>query len=211
MLEEMGEFFNLRAREYEDHQKTAILGAEEFYPFASSLLPDGKILDLGCGSGLELEDYFKEHPRASVTGIDLSTELLKLFEEKFQGKSFQLILGSFFEIPFPENAFDAAISSEALHHFPKEQKERLYRKLLPALKEGGYFVLVDYFADTDETERYFFEELKRLKQREGVEGLFHYDTPLTEAHEKELLLSSGFSKVETLKRWAATSVLVAYR
>ena len=47
---------------YEDHQLTSIASAREFYPFTAACLPQtagAKILDLGCGTGLELGYYFE--------------------------------------------------------------------------------------------------------------------------------------------------------
>ena len=110
-------------------------------------------------------------------------------------------------------AFDAAVSVESLHHFPAERKLAFYRRLLKALKPGGFFVLTDYFAPSDEEERLYFAELDRLRRSEGhpEDALLHYDTPLTEAHERALLLKAGFSPVETLRRWGATSTLLARR
>ena len=70
MLEKMSEFFEARLDGYDAHMMTNIESAEEFYPFTASLLPPGHILDLGCGTGLELNWYFRLHPDAKVTGID---------------------------------------------------------------------------------------------------------------------------------------------
>ena len=39
------------------------------------------------------------------------------------------------------------------------------------------------------------------------DGFYHYDTPLTVAHETEALLSAGFSSVAVLKSWGATYTL----
>ena len=61
VLEEMGAFFDARLEDYEAHQLTAIASAEEFYPFTARCLPQkpgAEILDLGCGTGLELDFYF---------------------------------------------------------------------------------------------------------------------------------------------------------
>ena len=41
--------------------------------------------------------------------------------------------------------------------------------------------------------------------------LYHYDTPLTVDHEREALLSAGFSSVAVLKSWGPTSTLKAIR
>lgn len=79
MLEKMGEFFEARLDGYEEHQLTSIESAREFYPFTSDCLPqvpDTILLDLGCGTGLELDAYFKSVPTAHVTGIDLAPGML---------------------------------------------------------------------------------------------------------------------------------------
>ena len=101
----------------------------------------------------------------------------------------------------------------ALHHFTKAQKTALYRKVCASLAEGGCFILTDYFADTEETEALFFAELTRLKAEQGITDgdFYHYDTPLTVAHETEALLAGGFARVETVGTWGATHTLVAYR
>ena len=140
MLEKMGEFFDARLDGYEEHMMTAIESAEEFYPFTARCLPDSpgaNILDLGCGTGLELNEYFPLNPTACITGIDLAPGMLSALREKFPDKNLTLILGSYFTEDFGENRFDAAVSVESLHHFTKEEKLPLYRKLHNALKPGG--------------------------------------------------------------------------
>lgn len=211
MLEKMGEFFDARLDGYEEHQLTCIDSAGEFYPYTTSLLPDGKILDLGCGTGLELEYYFPRHPEASVLGIDLAPGMLNALKKKFPERKLELICGSYFDVPFEKEAFDGAVSVESLHHFTQGEKIPLYRKLCDALKPGGWFVLTDYFSLSDEEERHHRAELKRLKAEQGItdEEFYHYDTPLTVAHELEALKIAGFSKVEVLKNWGATHTLRA--
>ena len=79
MLEKMDAFFEARLNGYEEHQLTGIESAREFYPFTASCLPkapDSEILDLGCGTGLELGFYFETVPTARITGIDLAPGML---------------------------------------------------------------------------------------------------------------------------------------
>lgn len=216
MLEKMGEFFDARLDGYEEHQLTCIEGAEEFYPFTAGLLPDGagvRVLDLGCGTGLELSYYFPRVPHAAVTGIDLAPGMLEAMTRKFPGKALTLHQASYFDFPLGEDCFDAAVSVESLHHFTQAEKIPLYRKLRSALKEGGYFILTDYFAPTEEYEAFYRRELLRLKQEQGIADtdFYHYDTPLTVAHETQALLLAGFSRVEDLRSWGATHTLKAYR
>ena len=216
MLEKMGDFFDNRLEGYEEHQLTCIESAQEFYPFTAQCLPleaGSQVLDLGCGTGLELEFYFQHNPQAKVTGIDLAPGMLNALKQKFPKESLTLILGSYFEVPLGAEAFDAAVSVESLHHFTKEEKVPLYRKLHMALKKQGYFVLTDYFAESEEQEKLFRQELLRLKAEQGIldDEFYHYDTPLTVGHEIEALKAAGFEHVEVLENWGATYALKALK
>ena len=74
MLEKMDLFFEARLAGYEEHMRTGIEGAQEFYPFTAQQLPDGHILDLGCGTGkMTLELASRGY---DMTGIDYSPEML---------------------------------------------------------------------------------------------------------------------------------------
>ncbi len=214
MLEKMNDFFDKRLDGYDEHMMTCIESAEEFYPYTAELLPQAngaQILDLGCGTGLELEHYFKINPSAKITGIDLTESMLNALRNKFPEKDLTLILGSYFDVPFEANTFDAAVSVESLHHFTKEEKVPLFTKLCKALKDGGYFILTDYFALSDEDEKTFRNELLRLKKEQGINDneFYHYDTPLTVEHETQALLEAGFSFVEVLNSWDATFMIKA--
>ena len=213
MLEKMGAFFEARLDGYDEHMMTNIQSAEEFYLFTARCLPPkpgAKILDLGCGTGLELGEYFVLNPTAKVTGIDLSAGMLRALERKFPTRDLTLICGSYFDEPFGEG-FDGAVSVESLHHFTKEEKILLYRKLRAALKEGSVFILTDYFSLSNEEEHHHRAELLRLKAEQNItDGAFyHYDTPLTVQHETEALLASGFRSVEVLRNWGQTFTLQA--
>ena len=216
MLEPMGAFFEKRLNGYDQHMMTNIASAEEFYPFTADCLPaeEGcRLLDLGCGTGLELEAYFALNPTAAVTGIDLSAGMLAELKRKFFDRKITTVLGSYFAVPFGENVFDAAVSVESLHHFTKEEKIPLYARLRQALKKDGYFILTDYFALSDEEEEEHRCALVALKREQGItdDTLYHYDTPLTVEHEREALLAAGFSTVEVLGQWGPTFALKAVK
>ena len=214
MLEPMDLFFDRRLKEYDAHQLHEIESAQEFYPFTAAQLPrtpGERVLDLGCGTGLELEYYFAQNPAAQVTGIDLAAGMLQALREKFPGRDLHLIQGSYLELPLGAGIYDAAVSVESLHHFTKAEKVPLYRRVLAALKPGGYFLLTDYFAASDLEEEHFRAELLRLRAAENVPDgiLCHFDTPLTLAHEQAALQEAGFTQVELLGTWGATATLRA--
>ena len=216
MLERMDCFFEARLDGYDEHMRRDIESADEFYPFTAERLPAApncRILDLGCGTGLELEELFLRNPSAKVTGIDLSQGMLSALKKKFVDRDVSLIVGSYFSVPFGVDAFDAAVSVESLHHFTKEEKIPLYAKLCRALKKNGYFILTDYFSPSDEAEREYRNEYLARKVQQGIldDALYHYDTPLTVEHEREALLQAGFTTVEVLRRWGQTYCLRAGR
>lgn len=213
MLEKMDVFFENKLSSYDEHMLSAIEGAKEFYPFTASLLPmkECRVLDLGCGTGLELEEFFRMNPNASVTGIDLSAGMLEVLKKKFPDKRLTLINGSYFDEPLGEEAFDAAVSVESLHHFEKAQKAKLYSRLYRALKPDGYFILTDYFVPDDIIEAETFAQFTHLKAEQGIdnEGFYHFDTPLTLLHEIEALIEGGFSNVEVMNSWGGTTTIRA--
>ena len=214
MLERMSDFFEARLDGYDKHMLTDIESANEFYPFTARQLPcdeGARVLDLGCGTGLELEEYLALNPSAKITGIDLSEGMLGELRRKFDGKDITLLLGSYFDLPLGDNIYNAAVSVESLHHFTKEQKVNLYTKLYNSLCNGGYFILTDYFSISDEEESMHQQAMLTLKSEQGIDDdeIYHYDTPLTVEHETEALLEAGFSSVEVLNNWGATYTIKA--
>ena len=213
-LEKMDDFFAKRVNEYDKHMLNNIEGSLEFYSYTASLLPkdcESKVLDLGCGTGLELEEYFKLNSGAYVTAIDISVAMLNKLKEKFFNKNIEIIVGSYFDVPFEEIKYDAAVSVASLHHFTPEEKLSLYKKLFLALKPNGYFILTDYFANTENLEKELFDKLNQIKEQQNIKNgeLYHYDTPLTVDHEIEILKKSGFKEVEGLKYWGNTCTIKA--
>ena len=212
-LEKMDEFFAARVDGYDEHMRTNIEGASGFYAYTASLLPrtaGSRVLDLGCGTGLELEEYFVFNPDAKITGIDLSGEMLDKLEAKFPEKELTLIRASYFDTPLGEKQYDAAVSVESLHHFSAGMKASLYGKLHSALRENGVFVLTDYFAESEELEKEYFRNLADLKKEQGIsdQAFYHYDTPLLVEHEMDILRRAGFRDVRILKQWGESTYTV---
>ncbi len=215
-LEKMDDFFAARIGDYDAHMKRDIEGASGFYTYTASLLPSAggsRVLDLGCGTGLELEEYFALNPGAAVTGIDLSEAMLNVLKAKFPEKNLILIRASYFDVPLGNGLYDAAVSVESLHHFPAGMKASLYGKLYAALAEKGIFVLTDYFAESEKTEKEYFQNLAELKKEQGLsdDALYHYDTPLTVEHELDILRHAGFRDARIMKQWGESTYTVLAR
>ena len=114
-LEEMSGFFTKRLHDYEEHMS---IWEESYQVFAESLpLECQKILDLGCGTGLELDKIWKISPDVEVTGIDLCANMLDKLLEKHQDKPLTAICQDYFQYDFGYGKWDAVISFESLHIF----------------------------------------------------------------------------------------------
>ena len=80
--ETMSDFFDKMSGEYDAHMEANVEAFEEFYSKVAAAIQETQealsILDIGCGTGLELTAIFKKAPNALITGIDLSMEMLNI-------------------------------------------------------------------------------------------------------------------------------------
>jgi SAM-dependent methyltransferase len=90
-----------------------------------------RILDIGCGTGLLLAEL-RRHGFRDLHGIDLSPRMIEKARENFDGP---LYVGSCYQLPFPDEHFDAIIISSMLHHLPDVPRPRhalkVYLKISP--------------------------------------------------------------------------------
>lgn len=214
-LEEMDAFFDARIDGYEEHMSPW----REHYEWMARQLTaewsgdvNGKtLLDIGCGSGLELDCIFKQIPSLHVTGVDLSKEMLAKLSAKHAPRSLTLIRADYFTYPLGENCYDAAVSFETLHHFTMKKKKEIFTKLHRCIKPGGIYLECDYIADTQEIEDLLFAECERRRKRDGIssETFVHFDTPLTLEHEMQAMQEAGFAKVELIGYLEGTPMIRA--
>ena len=198
-LEEMTAFFTSRLDLYDEHMLREVPGCRAGYARMAALLPEGtaRLLDLGCGTGLELEPIFARFPNLKVTGVDLTAAMLDRLRVKFPDRDLTLIRGSYVGMDFGRERYDAAVSFETLHHLEPEEKGALYRRVWEALTPEGVYVECDYFAATAEEEAVLRAEHRRLRMEAGVgeDTLYHFDIPCTLEHQKVLLEAAGFVQV----------------
>jgi len=214
-LEKMDAFFNTRANMYDDHMLKD-LGLEEFYTEIAAqfvhLKDTDSLLDLGCGTGLELDRLFAKFPALHVTGIDVSSVMLSVLKAKYPDKNLHLICDSYFDTPLENGAYDYALSTYSLHHFLKELKRTLYQSVYHALKPTGMFVLGDYTVKTPEEEAFYLAECLRLKsEMKQSGGSYHYDTPFTKETEISLLKEAGFADIRIIRQWESTTIFVSIK
>ena len=207
--EDMGAFFDRRIADYEEHMSFW----KEHYRRVAELLPNSTqtLLDLGCGTGLELDRIFERLPDIRVTAIDLSDSMIAELLKKHGHRALEVINGDYFLHDFGENRFDAAVSVESLHHFTAEKKSGLFKNICRALKPGGIYIECDYIASAPEIEELAFAECSRRRERDGIPNdcYIHFDTPLTLGHEMDAIRSGGFCDVELAENLNGTPIIIA--
>jgi SAM-dependent methyltransferase len=109
---------------------------ERFTAGLEDRLPEGSVLELGCGVGLPSTRRLAE--RFEVVGVDLSEEQLKLARENVPGASF--LQGDFVELDFSAGSFDAVTAYYSITHVPREEHPELFRRIRTWLKPGGLFL-----------------------------------------------------------------------
>jgi len=210
--EDMASFFASRAAGYERHMQANVEDFDSFYRGIADALPPQPaapdVLDLGIGTGLELDRLFERFPDARVTGIDLSSEMLDELARKDRPwhASLHLIRESFLELDLGQSVYDAVISSMALHHWVPDVKRALYGRIRAALRRGGTFVNADYVASQGES----MERLAafRASSMDDTHER-HIDLPLTIEHEQELLREAGFDAICVISHGANACIFAA--
>ena len=76
------------------------------------------VLDVACGTGVLFPDYFSRGVR-SLTGIDISPEMVKRAQKKFPGT--EVVCADVETFPF-DRRFDAVMVYNAFPHFPDPEK-----------------------------------------------------------------------------------------
>lgn len=212
-LEEMRSFFTARVEDYDRHMLEEVQGCAEGYLIMAALIPQKttRLLDLGCGTGLELEEIFKLFPKLHVTGIDMTKAMTDELQRKFSEHDITIINDSYLGFDFGTAVYDAAVSFETMHHMSHDQKRSLYTNLYHALKPGGVYIECDYMVTDQAEEDFYYAENKRIRKENGIpeDAFYHYDTPCTIDNQIRLFNEAGFHSVQKEWRLENTTILSA--
>ncbi len=215
MLEKMTDFFTERVEQYDAHMLINVPACADAYRELAQLIPEKchELLDLGCGTGLELAEVFNLYPDVHVTGIDLTQAMLDKLKQKYADKQISLICGSYFDVDFGKDSFDCVISFQTMHHFSHEKKIGLYNKIQNCLNKTGMYIECDYMVEAQEEEDFYYAENRRIRKGMNISenAFYHYDTPCTVNNQITMLKQAGFSEVVQKFRIENTTILCAYR
>lgn len=120
-------------------------------------LRPGRILDVGCGSGVWSLAIAERHPGTCVTGLDLPA-VLESFESRATALSLRdrvdTIPSDMHAAAIPARAFDLVIIANVLRLEPAERAARVVSRAAEAVAPGGALLVIDALAGgTPERER----------------------------------------------------------
>ncbi len=100
-----------------------------------------RILDVGSGAGQIIQHLIKyADPAATITGFDLSFEMLKRARRRLKSNRPRLVSADLTRLPFADSSFDCVTCGYVLEHLPDPRPglSELARVLVP----GGRMLLI---------------------------------------------------------------------
>jgi len=178
----------------------AVRAAKRAASVALALRPGQSVLDVGCGTGVDLLDLAAQVlPGGAVFGLDPSVRALRVARGRVAG-SVELVLGAVEQLPFGDGVLDACRADRTLQHVG--EPERALHELRRVLRPGGRVVILEMLSylrggTTDDQLASFLT--RRLWSRKD-EAWLPYMLPL-------LLSRSGFDGVAVSRTDAVSSSL----
>lgn len=120
-----------------------------------------RILELGCGSGLQWQDRIGQLPDDSMLVLsDFSDGMVKVVWEKYSNERNMVAQRIDIQsIPFPDNCFDVVIANHMLYHVPDLPKA--LSEVKRVLKSGGkFYAATNGNGGMHSYLRYAFEKVK---------------------------------------------------
>jgi len=119
-----------------------------------TLRGDEHILDIGCGSGLLVNEAAKRLLKGKALGIDIWAPhsgggnydlLMKNAKAEGVANKIEFKQADVRKLPFEDSSFDVIVSSGALHHISRDraEHEQAINEMLRVLKPNGKIALMD--------------------------------------------------------------------
>lgn len=116
---------------------------------------DERVLDVGCGCGLLVIGAAHRVPQGSAVGVDRwvrgaltgngAEAVLRNAEAEKVGARVEVREGDARHLPFPDAAFDVAVSNFVVHEVDTPQeREQMMREMVRVLRPGGRLAMVDF-------------------------------------------------------------------
>lgn len=149
-------------------------------------LKNKRVLEVGCGYG-SLSVYIAKKG-AHVTGIDISSEAIKISRRNMRSNNQKMVLrqADGEDLPFKDESFDLVVCCETLEHIP--DYKLAIDEIIRVTKKSGK-ILVTTPNSFNPIGFYL-----RVKSKQPVENFFSYWTVLKEFNKRNIRIISQKSK-----------------
>ncbi|MGH2747908.1 MAG: class I SAM-dependent methyltransferase [Actinomycetota bacterium] len=144
--------FHFRPDDYRELIRTEVPEFDELQTQVAAAgrgLEVTRILELGTGTGETARRVLRDYPRARLTGIDVSAEMIAAAERLLPADQIDELAVSALQDPLPEGPFELVISALTIHHLDAAGKADLFERVARVLRPEGRFVMGDVIVPTD--------------------------------------------------------------
>ncbi|WP_225220799.1 class I SAM-dependent methyltransferase [Bacillus norwichensis] len=222
VIDKVKEKFNQNALQYDNQRRKLIPCFEDFYSVPVSIIETDKetpkILDIGAGTGLFASFIKEKFPKATITLIDISENMLEKARNRFkEEENIAYINADYSEYKFEEK-FDIIVSSLSIHHLTDEAKKKMFNNVYNLLTPKGIFVNADQvLGHTPFIDSMYKKDWNNKITMSGLTDseiqAAHERTKLdrmaTLDHQMKWLIDSGFQDVDCVYKYFNFVVLFA--
>ena len=175
-------------------------------------VPDnGRVLVVGAGGGLELEEFAQAHPDWHFDGVDPSAPMLDLAARRLDALTSRVTFHEGYVQDAPPGPFDGATCLLTFHFVPQDQRLHMATEIRRRLKPGAPFVAAHFSvadgqtADGQSERDVWMSRFAAFRTASGiapqlaaeVREKVQKELPiLTPAQDEALLREAGFSNVQ---------------
>lgn len=184
---------------------------------AERVKPDGRVLVLGAGGGLELKALAEQYPGWTFDGVDPSAGMLELAAQTVEPHAARVRLHEGYVDVAPDGPFDGATCLLTFHFIAREQRLKTLRQLHRRLRPGAPFILAHISFAQTEPERSLwiarhvaFGGTDPAQAESARQAIGSRLTILAPEEEEEMLRQAGFSDVSLFYAGMSFRGWVAY-
>lgn len=180
--------------------------------------PQGHMLVLGAGGGMELAAFATAEPDWRFTGVDPSAPMLDLAARTLGRDAARATLHHGYIDTAPPGPFDGASCLLTLHFLPADQRLQTLRALHDRLKPGARLVTAHHSIPQDQKTLWLtrfaaFAQTNGVPQAQAAQMILTLATrlpTLSPPEDEALLTDAGFTDVQlfyaafTFRGWTAT-------
>jgi Methyltransferase domain len=117
---------------------------------AAHLLCEGRVADMGMGSGLSSHALAALYPRLEVVGVDIDDTMVGRARERYRAPNLSFVAGDIARSVFPPGTLDGIFDSSVLHHvtsyggYRHENAADALAAQVVELKDHGVLVVRDF-------------------------------------------------------------------